>query len=102
MCRYEIERIDCVHCHKLIYIEYFNIHTEEYDEDVYCSSVFYNMELYCTDCIIQCEKCGCDILKNKSCNDYCNDCFIKNLIKTTCNDITRKLPIEIVDLILKM
>lgn len=95
--------IDCENCKICVYSEYVNT----YDEVVSFSyeSIFtFDGCLYCNQCVRKClnDKCDDYISKhdNVFINDYCNDCEKWFMIKNTCNDITNKLPVELVNMIL--
>ena len=82
---FTITTIDCENCKK-------------------CVRQLYIIEkhMYCLDCLQQCEKCLVYILKSHN-NKYCNQCEMitkVNLVRNTNNDITYKLPIELVDMII--
>jgi hypothetical protein len=100
---FKVLQIDCENCNFCMYSEYLN----DYDETVsfsYGGEVFcFDDYLYCNKCVRKCLNDECDnyVSKkdNKFINDYCEDCEKCFLIKQTCNDITSKLPVELVNMI---
>jgi hypothetical protein len=57
--------------------------------------------MYCLDCLKQCKTCMLFILQSHNI-DYCKRCdkiIKRHLISNTCNDITMKLPPELVEMI---
>lgn len=97
----EIDRIHCVECGCLLFIERFDTYLEDFDFEVFNNYIMYDYSLFCTNCVIHCKMCINYIEKDNYLDDCCESCYIKNMIKTTSNDITKKLPVELVECILK-
>lgn len=101
MITYEFFKINCNLCKRLLYNEYTDLITKNIHNKT-CGSIFScNKKLYCIDCIIFCESCNTRVEKDNNSRNLCNECFIKYLIKNTHNTITSKLPVELVNLIIK-
>lgn len=73
--------------------------------NAFCNNMIYllkhNRDCLCRDCITECELCGEFILDSNI--SICNDCDLhikKDMLKNTLNDITKNLPIELVDMII--
>lgn len=101
---FKVLTVDCENCKMCVYSEYVNVYDEIVSfsyEDIFR---FEDGYLYCNKCVRKClnDKCDDYISKhdNVFINDYCKDCEKWFMIKTTCNDITNKLPVELVNMIL--
>lgn len=92
--------IHCCDCKKTL-IHYFkDSYTYRYSLPVKDIYVIDNINL-CRQCVKNCCNPVCNtMLKYKDDNIYCNYCYIIYSIKNTSNNITKKLPFELVDKIL--
>lgn len=94
--------IDCISCYKILYVEFINSFEDEHAVSLtYYDYYLHNNEYYCMGCLMFCKRCNISIIeKNNDTHDYCLECYKKFLIKNTYNDITKKLPVELIDIIL--
>ena len=96
---FEIDRITCSCCYDILFIQYIDEIREEEYEQIYKNIIVCETGYYCEDCVMECE--GCNVyIERDNCNT-CITCFKKSLIKSTCNNITTTLPVELVDILLK-
>jgi hypothetical protein len=99
---FEIDRITCSCCYDVLFIQYIDEIREEEYEQIYKKIIVCETGYYCEDCVMECE--GCNVyIENIDCdnsNGKCNICFKKSLISSTYNNITKTLPVELIDMIL--
>jgi hypothetical protein len=95
---FAMDYIDCDCCFKNIVIVYINSRNqiyEEYKTDLYSST---DDGILCSFCINTCMDCHTNININ---NERCDVCFKKYILQSTCNNITKKLPYELITEILQ-
>jgi len=99
---FETDKIVCCNCDILLYGQYLDCDDEIHE---YCYGSFHTLDdgsMYCPNCVKRCENTECD---NYTCLEYnycCDDCYKIVTIGSTYNDITKSLPIELVNYILLM
>lgn len=99
----ELDRISCDRCYKVVYVEYINFDETDYNQIVY--ECFYNTAdgIICKQCVGICSLCN--YYKNGN-YKYCSDCYINvrntKMINNTYNDITEKLPQELINEIISV
>ena len=97
----EIDRVYCVNCECLLFIEYFDSKINDLNHYVFSENIYYNTGFFCTYCIMPCNTCNVYVEYDDIIDGCCESCYKKNMIKNTYNDIIKKLPVELVDCIMK-
>ena len=100
---FEIDRIICNCCYDVLYIQYIDEIREEEYEQTYKKIIVCDTGYYCEGCVMECTGCDMYIEKDINCGTggTCDICFKKSLIKSTYNNITKTLPVELIDMLLK-
>ena len=83
---------NCLTCISIIYYEYDHEQYEEFSQSYFTDD---GLQL-CSACVCKCNKC-----KKYTDSKTCLKCFKKDLIENTFNNITKKLPNELVFMILQ-
>ena len=100
---FEMERISCDACSVVLYSRFLDCDDEIHEN---WNGVIYTLDdgcMYCIDCVNKCKnkKCNTFISVNNG-NFYCVPCEKLQEIQYTYNNITKSLPIELVNKILSM
>ena len=81
--------------------------TSQINPIAFCNNISYilkhNSSCLCRDCISECASCGEFITDSE--DDNCKECsniIKKEMLQTTCNDITSSFPPELVNMILNL
>jgi hypothetical protein len=93
--------IRCNECFNYKSLNRHDISANEKNPSFFRQLYIIESHMYCLDCLQQCKTCVVYILKSHDI-DYCKHCdkiVKKRFIKNTCNDITNKLPPELVNMI---
>jgi hypothetical protein len=99
---FETDKIVCCNCNLLLYGQYLDCDDEIQEYWNGCIYTLYDGGMFCINCVKRCENEKCD---NYVCIEYdfcCDDCNNIVMIETTYNNITKSLPVELVNHILLM
>ena len=98
---FEIERISCYACSVVLYSQFLDCDDEVHEM---WNGVIYTLDdgcMFCKDCLSKCEKCNTLIFVGNG-DFYCVPCEKLQEIQYTYNNITKSLPVELVNYILSM